>query len=64
MSGTLDVKLEYFDSSTGIDKWVEVDENTTIFDPDAKYEPGYTEKFHKNIEIMTQNAFNHLMKYT
>ena len=26
------------------------------------YEPGYTEKFHKNIEIMTQNAFNHLMK--
>ena len=26
------------------------------------YEPGYVEKFHKNIEIMTQNAFNHLMK--
>ena len=26
------------------------------------YEAGYTEKFHKNIEIMTQNAFNHLMK--
>ena len=26
------------------------------------YEGGYTEKFHKNIEIMTQNAFNHLMK--
>ena len=26
------------------------------------YEPVYTEKFHKNIEIMTQNAFNHLMK--
>lgn len=26
------------------------------------YESGYTEKFHKNIEIMTQNAFNHLMK--
>ena len=26
------------------------------------YEPGYTEKFHKNIEIITQNAFNHLMK--
>jgi hypothetical protein len=26
------------------------------------YEPGYTEKLHKNIEIMTQNAFNHLMK--
>lgn len=26
------------------------------------YEPGYTEKFHKNIEIMTQNVFNHLMK--
>lgn len=26
------------------------------------YEPGYVENFHKNIEIMTQNAFNHLMK--
>ena len=26
------------------------------------YEAGYTEKFHKNIEIITQNAFNHLMK--
>ena len=26
------------------------------------FEAGYTEKFHKNIEIMTQNAFNHLMK--
>ena len=26
------------------------------------FEPGYTEKFHKNIEIITTNAFNHLMK--
>ena len=26
------------------------------------YEPGYVEKYHKNIEIITQNAFNHLMK--
>ncbi len=26
------------------------------------YEGGYVEKFHKNIEIITQNAFNHLMK--
>lgn len=26
------------------------------------YEAGYVEKFHKNIEIITQNAFNHLMK--
>ncbi len=26
------------------------------------YEDGYVEKYHKNIEIMTQNAFNHLMK--
>ncbi len=26
------------------------------------YEAGYTEKFHKNIEIITQNAFNHLTK--
>ena len=26
------------------------------------YEAGYTEKFHKNIETITQNAFNHLMK--
>ena len=25
------------------------------------YEAGYVEKFHKNIEIMTQNAFNYLM---
>ena len=27
-----------------------------------KYEDGYVEKFHKNIEIMTKNAFNYLMK--
>lgn len=26
------------------------------------YEAGYVENFHKNIEIITQNAFNHLMK--
>lgn len=26
------------------------------------YEAGYTEKYHKNIEIMTKNAINHLMK--
>ena len=26
------------------------------------YEPGYTEKFHKNIEIITSNAFNILTK--
>ena len=26
------------------------------------YEAGYVENFHKNIAIMTQNAFNHLMK--
>ena len=26
------------------------------------YEAGYTEKFHKNIEIMTKNAFNYLTK--
>lgn len=26
------------------------------------FEAGYTEKFHKNIEIMTQNAFNYLIK--
>ncbi len=26
------------------------------------YEPGYTEKFHKNIEIMTKNAINYLTK--
>lgn len=27
-----------------------------------KYEDGYVEKFHKNIEIITQNVFNYLMK--
>ena len=27
-----------------------------------KYEDGYTENFHKNIEIITKNAFNHLLK--
>ena len=26
------------------------------------FEAGYTEKYHKNIEIITKNAFNHLMK--
>lgn len=26
------------------------------------YEPGYTENFHRNIAIMTQNAFNYLTK--
>lgn len=26
------------------------------------FEAGYSEKFHKNIEIITQNAFNYLMK--
>lgn len=48
MAGTLDIALEYYDASmitSGSTNggWVEVDENTKIFDPDAKYEPGYTE---------------------
>ena len=48
MAGTLDVALEYYDTSmitsgSTNGNWVEVDENTKIFDPDAKYEPGYTE---------------------
>lgn len=48
MAGTLDVVLEYYDPSmitpgSTNGGWVEVDENTKIFDPDAKYEPGYTE---------------------
>lgn len=48
MAGTLDVVLEYYDPSmitpgSTNGGWVEVTEDTKIFDPDAKYEPGYTE---------------------
>lgn len=48
MAGTLDVVLEYYDPSmitpgSTNGNWVEVTEDTKIFDPDAKYEPGYTE---------------------
>ena len=41
------------------DKWVEIDENTAIFDEEALYEPGYTQVVYLKIENKGTRDFNY-----
>lgn len=45
-AGNLDITLEYYNGS----KWVDVQDSTELFDPDALWEPGHTEVVYLKLE--------------
>ena len=54
-SGRLDIELDYFDGQS----WVPVNGATNVFDPDALWEPGYTQVVYLRI----RNEGNLALKY-